>query len=78
MLSAVPGWSHVESPMQPEAWEVALADHLDGAYRMYLVKGLREGFRIGFAYGSCQCTGASSNMHSAEERPSIITEFLAS
>ncbi len=78
MLPAVPGWSHVESPMQPEAWEVALADHPDGAYCTYLVKGLREGFRIGFGYGSCQCTGAGSNMHSAEERPSIITEFLAS
>ncbi len=78
MLPAVPGWSHVESPMQPEAWEVALADHPDGAYRTYLVKGLREGFRIGFGYWSCQCTGASSNTHSAEERPSIITEFLAS
>ncbi len=78
MLPAVPGWSHVESPMQPEAWEVALAGHPDGDYRTYLVKGLREGFRIGFGYGSCQCTGASSNMHSAEERPSIIAEFLAS
>ncbi len=78
VLPAVPGWSHVESLMQPEAWEVALTDHPDGAYRTYLVKGLREGFRIGFGYGSCQCTGASSNMHLAEERPSIITEFLAS
>ncbi len=79
MLPAVPEWSHVESPRQPEVWEVALADHPDSAYRTYLVKGLHEGFRIGFGYGStCQCTGASSNMHSAEERPSITTEFLAS
>ncbi len=51
VLPAVPEWSHVESPRQPEVWEVALADHPDGAYRTYLVKGLCEGFRIGFGYG---------------------------
>ena len=55
MFSAVPGWSDITSPMSAKAWEAALASHPDIDYRSYLVQGLRDGFRIGFGYGSIKC-----------------------
>jgi len=75
---AVPGSSHVETPILHEVWDAALANHLDDSYSTYLLKGLREGFRVGFEYGSCRYTSARSNMQSAEVTPSVITDFLLS
>ena len=69
---------HIQSPMTAAVWEVALANHPDIPYRDYLVKGLRHGFRIGFGYGLLQCASAGSNMQSAEVRPNVIADFLAS
>ena len=68
----------MQSPMTAAVWEVALANHPDVPYRDYLVKGLHHGFRIGFGYGSLQCASAGSNMQSAEVRPNVIADFLAS
>ena len=58
-------------------WERLLVSHPDDAYSAYLVRGLRDGFRIGFGYGSARCRSAVSNMQSAGERPSMIDTFLA-
>ncbi len=75
MLPAIPGWSHVEYPMLPEAWEVALAGHPDDAYRMYLVKGLREGFRIGLGYGSMG-PSTQADLSSDAKKDPVLWVFL--
>ncbi len=71
------GWDHVVTPMRADEWDKMLADHPDRRYHSYLVKGLREGFRIGFSYESARCTGAGSNMRSALERPSVIDQLIS-
>ena len=40
------------------------------------MKGLREGFRIGFRNEPNRLGSAASNMQSASMRPSVICEFL--
>ena len=65
------------TPMVASEWERLLASHPDDAYSAYLVRGLRDGFHIGFSYGSVRCRSAVSNMQSAGERPSVIDTFLA-
>jgi len=41
----------VRTPLHPEEWETSLRPHPDKWYTSYLVKGMKEGFRIGFRYG---------------------------
>ena len=62
--------------MSVDVWGDYLASHPNRVYCNYLVHGLREGFRIGFRYGSSLCRSASVNMQSAEVRPDIISGFL--
>ena len=73
----IQGWSQIMTPMVASEWERLLDSHPDDAYSAYLVRGLRDGFRIGFGYGSVRCRSAVSNMQSAGERPSVIDTFLA-
>ena len=73
----IQGWSQIMTPMVASKWERLLASHPDDAYSAYLMRGLRDSFRIGFGYGSTRCRSAVSNMQSAGERPSMIDTFLA-
>ena len=41
------------------------------------IQGLQQGFRVGFQYGRCHCTGASANMQSVVRQPEVIGEYLA-
>ena len=65
------------TPMSVCEWDRQLAAHPDQCYHTYIVEGLRQGFRIGYSYGSAKCVSAVSNMSSASERPSVIDEFIA-
>ena len=60
----------------PDVWADQLSQHPDGTYRDYLVRGLREGFRIGFQYRRRSCHGASANMSTAMEHPEVVGEYL--
>ena len=54
-----------------------MRDHPDATYRDYIIQGLQWGFRVGFQYRRCHCTGASANMQSAVHQPEVIDEYLA-
>ncbi len=73
----IPEWDHIVTPMRADEWDRLLSEHPDRRYHTYLVKGLREGFRIGFSYESSRCLGAGSNMKSALERPAVIDQFVS-
>ncbi len=70
-------WCRVTTPMQVEAWEAALRTHTDKTLVSYLVRGLSQGFHIGFEYGAKMCKPASKNMKSAEVNPAVVDEYLA-
>ena len=65
----------VNTPLNKQAWAQALATHPDRAFRTYIGRGLKEGFRIGFRRGA-QLRSASTNMHSAREHPEVIDKYL--
>ena len=43
---------------------------------MYLTKGMRGGFRIGFKYGTSQCQGVRAYMKSATDNPAVVMEYF--
>ena len=65
----------VSTPLEVEAWEVALAAHPDRAYARYICWGLREGFRIGFQHGR-PLESATVNMPSTGLRPEAISSYI--
>ena len=48
-----------------------------GKFREYLLKGIRNGFRIGFKYGSWVCKSAKANMKSAADNLKVVDDYLA-
>ena len=48
---SIQGWGQIVTPMVAGEWEMLLTLHPDDAYRAFLVKGLRDGFRIGYDSG---------------------------
>ena len=53
--------------LRAQEWEWSLRDHPDRKFCDYLLRGMMEGFRVGFSYSSCSCVWAKSNMRSALE-----------
>ena len=65
----------ITTPLVAAEWSQLLQDHPDRLYAGYLVRGIREGFRIGFSR-ECRCTSAAGNMRSALDNPQPVDEFL--
>ena len=64
------------TPLKLPAWEAALQAHPDKAFSCLIVKGIREGFRIGFNR-ACPLRSASRNNPSATKHSSVVSEYLA-
>ena len=68
----------VVTPLCWQAWDQALRGHPDNQFRRYIVKGIREGFRVGCTRSR---TGSSEtlvdNMPSAWANPEVIDDYLA-
>ena len=67
----------VQTPLQVERWERALRYHPDRWFADYLIRGMREGFRIGFNRQACELKSVRRNMRSAEEFPEVVDAYLA-
>ena len=62
--------------MVPQAWAKSLRRHPDQRFTAWLLRGLSEGFRIGYGGGSGKRTRASRNLQSAREQPAVVDEYL--
>lgn len=71
-----PALKGVVSPLNWEIWQECLAPHPDRDYVDYLITGMREGFRIGFSYGTHQCKKCSDNMRSAKQHPQVVRDYI--
>ena len=65
-----------ESTINVPRWEACLSSHPDRVFANLIVRGLEEGFHIGFDYSSRECRSAKRNMRSAKELPGPITSYL--
>ena len=54
-----------------------VAPHPDKEFSSYVLKGIHEGFKIGFEYQGHSCTPAKANMRSAVKNPTVVEEYLA-
>ena len=67
--------TRVVTPLRWRMWDLALTGHPDTRFRDYIVRGIREGFRIGFNY-SKQCESARKNMRSARLNAAVVSDYL--
>ena len=67
---------NITTPLNLSTWTACLASHPDQAYVKFILDGIANGFRIGFAYSTSICTPASTNHPSANEHPEVISTAL--
>ena len=63
-------------PLKFNAWKEALVDHPDKTYAGYILRGISEGFCIGFDYGCHSCCPSRGNMISTLENPEVVDTYL--
>ena len=62
-------WRSVRTPLQPGEWGKCLARHPDEEYQAYLMRGMQEGFRVGFKYGKNQCQSVKAMLFRFSGKP---------
>ena len=65
------------TPLLAPVWQAALRDYPDPRLRQFLVKGLQEGFRIGYNAPRGQLRPAKRNIPSSYEHPEVVDNYLA-
>ena len=68
----------VFTPLHLPQWETMLRNHPDKEYTEYILKGIQDGFRVGFNRNFCTLSSARKNMHSAEENVQVVDDYLES
>lgn len=74
--AVVPIWlQKVTTSLVLWEWSRELDGHPDKRFRLYIMNGIENGFRIGFNRATI-CRLASSNMRSAVENASVVSDYL--
>ena len=63
-------------PLRLEAWNHCLSSHPELEYVIYILRGLEQGFWIGFDYSRFGCHRARRNMLSGRQNASVVVEYL--
>ena len=59
------------------SWETMIAQHPDRQFAAVILRGLQEGFRVGFEYRKWgRLKQAKHNMRSCEELPAVVEGYL--
>ena len=66
----------VSTPLVYKGWQEALSTHTDQTFAQYLLRGISNGFRIGFNR-SHKLHSATKNMQSAVDHPEVVSQYLA-
>ena len=70
--------SAINTPLIASAWASNLAAHPDTRFASYIIEGISQGFRIGFAQSAgSSLSPARRNMRSAYENSSVVEEYIA-
>ena len=62
----------ISSPLQYEEWAKGLCQHPDKEFSYYIIRGIKEGFKIGFAHQEYLCR---PDMRLAIVNPSVVEEY---
>ena len=66
----------IVSSMNLSKWNSMLATYSDNRFTNFLLRGIKDGFRIGFACGSVQLKSRYQNLISAMEHPQVVQDYL--
>lgn len=69
-------FSRVSTSLRAEEWEIRLRSLPDRRCANFLIKGISEGFRLGFQHHDHQCSSAKDNMRSAAQNPRVVEGYL--
>lgn len=69
--------SGIHTMLRVHNWEQALSGHSDQVYVAYLLRGMHQGFRIGFDCNKVSLKSASRNIQSAVAEPGVVDAYLA-
>ena len=65
---------HIETPVRLAVWQEALANHPDQRFASYILKGLEEGFRVGFNHREARLQQGAHNMPCSNH--DVVSEYL--
>ena len=66
----------IATPLKLDVWSKQLADHPDGEFVGYILRGIEKGFRLGFGASLSKLVARRGNMISASEQPGVIRQYL--
>ena len=66
----------VVTPLKLEAWHKALSDYPDQRFAAYILRGVEQGFRIGYNPHLVKLQPARANMFSTAEQPEVVEKYL--
>ena len=69
-------WPRYHSPIRLDLLQPYLDAHPDRSYAAYISDGLRNGFRVGFHYGSQHLKSVNRNHPSCLDKPSTVNERI--
>ena len=62
--------------IKAQAWQEALATHPDKAFAAFILRGIQQGFKIGFAAESVNLRLREGNLLSALAQPDVVDKYL--
>ena len=64
----------IQTPIVFQAWQEGLQNHPDQQFAKFVLRGLSEGFRIGFQYSSSKLQSAHRNM--LITNPEVVADYI--
>ena len=64
------------TPLKLEAWRKALSGYADQRFAAYIIRGVEQGFRIGYNPHMVKLQPARVNMSSTAEQPEVVEKYL--
>ena len=65
----------ITTPLNARAWRAALSSHPDTRFATYIINGMSDGFRVGFAHPH-PLRSATRNCPSADAHPQVVTSYI--
>lgn len=66
----------IRTPLQAEAWQRMLAEHPDRELVEWMVRGIQQGFRVGFQQDPGVLKHTRQNLSSVRQHPEVVQEYL--
>ena len=67
---------HIHTPLIVAQWKEALKDYPNQPLAQFFLKGITEGFRIGYNYGPLSLKSARRNLDCALQHKEVVSEYL--